>query len=128
MMIYRVSKYHRGLNALACKIIQEEPLKCEEERLFISNFGVAPEIYLRVLDEIQFGRKTTFEHVLWGLHFLYDYGKEGPRLAAAGIKCRKTLRKHVWKVVRRIARHMPKVVSDSTKKAFSINLPFSQKV
>jgi hypothetical protein len=107
--------YNENLNVLSHDVLRGEFLSEEETDRFRGGFGVSPAVYRYCWNNIRFHKSTKPKHVLWGLNFLKTYGTEHNRLTTAKVKSRKTLRKHVKCVVKKLAKHMPKVVSSSAK-------------
>jgi len=85
---------------------------CEEDsRFFTSEFGVSEKVFRKIWQDVDFSKKTKPEHVLWGLNFLKCYPTEAAMCRATGVKTRKTVRKWKKRIVRKLAKHLTKVVS-----------------
>ena len=84
----------------------------EEKREFRSSFGCSKEVFYYVWVMAKFPKTTQQKHLLWGLHFLRKYPEEDVMALFFG-GSRPTIRKHVWIVVRAIAKLFPIIVSYS---------------
>jgi hypothetical protein len=68
-------------------------------------------VFRKIWRDVDFCKKTKPAHVLWGLHFLKCYPTEAAMCRATGVKTRKTVRKWKKRVVKKLAKHMTRVVS-----------------
>jgi len=108
--------YNSDLRVLSHEVLNGTFLTEEETEKFRAGFGVSPAVFRHIWNTVTFHKKTKPKHALWGLNFLKTYATEHNRLGVARIKSRKTLRRHVTRVVKKLAKHMPKVVSRSCAK------------
>ena len=89
------------------------PLLSEYTRRdFKSAFGVSPEVSALAWNLLDFSDAPDAQpkHLLWALIFLKAYTRESVLCGMAGV-CRKTLRKRIWPMIRKIAGLGPSVVS-----------------
>jgi hypothetical protein len=113
----RKGKKIPNFEVIAENVLKKGYFNTEERRAFRSEFGVSTKVFSSILKVVKFGKTTQPYHVLWALNFLKTYGSESSRARSAGVT-RKTLRKHTWKVIKRLAKHMPKVVSQNFPPGF----------
>lgn len=80
---------------------------------FLSHFGTTPGICLYLWQNIyaSVSCSTKFFHLLWGLLFLKQYGKESVLSGIVGGVDEKTFRLYSWKVVKCISKLKPRIVS-----------------
>jgi hypothetical protein len=80
---------------------------------FKSNYGIHPEVSLVLYQKLRLvDCQLPIKHLLWALVFLKTYATKDS-LAKKFSTMRKTLRKHVWPVVKKIASLADRVVSSS---------------
>ena len=96
---------------LSQRVLFNEFLSREDSRFFKSEFGVSEKVFQKIWWDVDFSKKTRPEHVLWGLNFLKCYPTEAAMCRATGVKTRKTVRKWKERVVRKLAKHVTRVVS-----------------
>jgi len=94
----------------------------EDSRFFKSEFGVSENVFRKIWQDVDFSKRTKPEHVLWGLHFLKCYPTEPSMCRTTGCKSRKTVRKWKNRVVKKLAKHVTKVVSVPVPAICFVNL------
>ena len=90
-----------------------------EDRAFREFFGMNPRVTValwKMMNEYDFiPPEGEINHLLWTLHFLKAYPKQGTVCSTAGGSCGaidpKTLRKYMWPFIHAIAALEPAVVS-----------------
>ena len=97
-------------------------MSVEDSRFFKSEFGVSEKVFRKIWKDVDFSKKTRPEHVLWGLHFLKCYPTEASMCRATGVKTRKTVRTWCKRVVKKLAKHVTRVVSAPVPTICFVNL------
>ncbi len=109
----RAHTFILAARAIDGRVIRGGRATDEDIRSFKSDYGIRPEVCLVLFRKLRLvDCRVPIKHLLWALAFLKTYATEDS-LAKKFSTTRKTLRKHVWPVVKKIASLANSVVSSS---------------